>query len=72
MKCKVDTVVIRYLRKNQNLTIVGQNLTGMTSVQYQKFKIQTNLPKTVILRLNLWIKVRKIPAGGGDGGTTVW
>ena len=24
------------------------------------------------VRLKLQIKVRKIPAGGGDGGTTVW
>ena len=44
------------------------------------FKIQKHVGKVrkdihefaKTVRLNLQIKVRKIPAGGGDGGTVVW
>ena len=45
----------------------------MFEIQNYVEKVRKNIhefAKTV--RLNLQIKVRKIPAGGGDGGTTVW
>ena len=46
------------------------NFVTTTIIHNESIKDTDEFAKKV--RLNLKIKVRKIPAGGGDGRTTVW